>query len=164
RAFTPAASSNIGMVRPGQWCLIPSPASRPSFSVSRRAPATISGRLAHGFVEHFDGERWQLVQSPNPGKRGNTLYGIVSLAANRACAVGDQSHDGNPQDPLALSWDGTHWKPTQVSSIADGNRRLFGVATEPAGGLLAVGENETDTPMGTLGFAAVFRPGSGWIS
>ncbi len=157
------------------WTVVPHPepgVSAQLFGVSARASDDIWAVgtyqeplfTLHGFVEHFDGKRWQLVQSPNPGKRGNTLYGIVSVAANRAFAVGDQSHDGNPQEPLVLSWDGTHWKPTQVSSIADGNRRLFGVAAEPAGGLLAVGENETDTPMGTLGFAAVFRPGSGWIS
>src|SRR5215468_3615395 len=30
--------------------------------------------------------------------------------------------------------------------------------------VLAIGENETDTAIGTLGFAAIFRPGFDWIT
>jgi hypothetical protein len=98
------------------------------------------------------------VLSPNPGRRGNTLYGVVSIAADKAFAVGDRSDDGSPQQSLVLSWDGVQWNPAHVFGLADGNRRLFSIAARPAGGLLAVGENETDTATGTLGFRGDLPP------
>jgi hypothetical protein len=157
------------------WSVVPHPepgVSAQLFGVSARARddvwavGTFQDPLyaLHTFIEHFDGEQWELVPSPNPGDRGNTLYGVVSVAANKAFAVGDQSNAGAPQQPLVLSWDGSRWNPVQAFSHPDGNRRLFSIVAKPAGGALAVGEDETDTATGTTGFAAILRPGFDWIT
>jgi hypothetical protein len=157
------------------WTVIPHPepgVSAQLFGVSARAAddvwavGTYQEPLfsLHSFIEHFDGEQWQLVPSPNPGTRGNTLYGVSAVAANMAFAVGDQSNDESPQQPLLLGWDGLRWSAMPAFGVADGNQRLFGIASQPAGVQLAVGEDETDTATGTLGFAEIFRPGTGWMS
>jgi hypothetical protein len=39
-------------------------------------------------VEHFDGHRWSVVPSPNPGAAGNHLYGVAAASSGDVWAVG----------------------------------------------------------------------------
>src|SRR5262249_22028737 len=41
-------------------------------------------------VEHFDGARWSVVASPDPGSAGNHLYGVAAAGPDDVWAVGQQ--------------------------------------------------------------------------
>jgi hypothetical protein len=61
-------------------------------------------------VEHWDGTRWNIVSSPNPGIR-HELSAVSAIAPDDAWAVGSQAnHQRNLIDrTLAMHWDGKQW-------------------------------------------------------
>lgn len=66
----------------------------------------------HAIIDHWNGERWQLV--PGPPARSE-LYGVAALSANDVWAVGDVSvstANGFERLALTLHWNGAAW--TQV--------------------------------------------------
>jgi hypothetical protein len=95
----------------------------------------------HTLVEHWDGARWSVVASPDPGPTdgGNALWGVRSVSQDDVWAVGNAGGvlDTYPwTTPLVFHWDGSTW--TQVG--APGSGSLFGLAAEPGrAGLSAVG-------------------------
>lgn len=59
-------------------------------------------------IEHWDGTRWSVVPSPDPGPAGNHLYGVAAAGPDDIWAVGQQ--DGQAADtPLVEHWDGHSW-------------------------------------------------------
>ena len=91
-------------------------------------------------IEHWDGLKWRMVNSPSPeSANGNALWAVTAIRATDVWAVG--SVDGvldtlTSTTPLVAHWDGSAW--TQV--IAPGSGQLLGLAAEPAGaGLSATG-------------------------
>jgi len=64
-------------------------------------------------VEHWDGHRWTVVPSPNPGATGNHLYGVAAASPDDVWAVGQR--DGTSSDqPLVEHWDGHNWTVATV--------------------------------------------------
>jgi hypothetical protein len=78
------------------------------------------GTLDHTFAEHWDGSRWQVVHTLNPG--GNSKYhdfwGVTALTSNSVWAVG--STGLNTFQPFAEHWNGTAWSLVKTVPIADG--------------------------------------------
>lgn len=77
------------------------------WAVGYRAAGAASATL----VEHFDGETWTTVPSPNPGGSGlNRLDGVDAIASDDVWAVGtfDAKRD-NRLHNLAMHWDGSSW-------------------------------------------------------
>jgi hypothetical protein len=113
------------------------------------------GPLDQTLIEHWNGARWTLVPSPNPGgtSSDNDLWGVAAVASGDAWAVGGVGAFLNPQfsAPLALHWDGSGW--TRVSVPAPAGGELLGVAAEPAGaGVSATGDTvKPATPYGYVG-------------
>src|SRR5260370_30168193 len=61
-------------------------------------------------IEHWDGSRWSIVNSPNVGTGNNELWGISATSATDVWAVGiSQAHPGASPQPLTLHWNGTQW-------------------------------------------------------
>jgi hypothetical protein len=101
------------------------------------------GPLDQTLIEHWNGSRWRVVPSPNPGGSSvdNDLWGVAAIRSGDIWAVGGVGAFLDPQfsAPLALHWDGSHWAQVGVSAPSAGE--LFGVAAEPAGaGISATGD------------------------
>jgi hypothetical protein len=94
-------------------------------------------------IEHWNGGRWTVVPSPNPGGPSvdNDLWGVAARGSNDVWAVGGVGAFLNPQfsSPVSLHWNGSTWAQAAVAAPQAGE--LFGVAVEPgASGISAVGD------------------------
>jgi hypothetical protein len=101
------------------------------------------GLLDQTLIEHWNGARWAVVPSPDPGgsSSDNDLWSVAVIASGDAWAVGGVGAFLNPQfsSPLALHWDGSNW--SQVGIAAPSAGELLGVAGAPAGaGISATGD------------------------
>jgi hypothetical protein len=98
----------------------------------------------HTLIEHFDGTRWSIVPSPDPGTTGNVLYGVKALDRNAAWAVGEENGNGPLDRALILGWGGEKWTAFDAPSDPGTNTRLLSLAADSAGVIYAVGEAEND--------------------
>lgn len=86
---------------------------------------------------HYDGARWTLVSSPNPGV-DNTLRGVVAIAPNDVWAVGHY-WNYDRQHSLTMRWNGVAW--TVVAAPDPGFEPQQGQANGP--------EKEKEQPAAT---------------
>jgi hypothetical protein len=71
-----------------------------------------SGPPAHTLVEHWNGTRWRIVPSPDPGGDGldDVLWDVHAFSTDDAWAVGTTGSDGSPSNQTLIErWDGSHW-------------------------------------------------------
>ena len=70
--------------------------------------------MARTVIEHYDGTRWRLVQSPDPGSHYNGLVSVSMSSADDGWAVGLHADGDDPSKtvPLYLHWDGADWRRT----------------------------------------------------
>jgi len=92
-------------------------------------------------TEHWNGRRWRIVASPDPGGPAQTNELVAIAAAGpQAWAVGNAS-SGHTYFPLALRWNGTSWKVCTVSLPAGTVGGAFwGAGPAPSGKAWAVGD------------------------
>ncbi len=119
------------------WQVVPAPAPQGSLHSTLADVVGVSGSdvwaVGHIFVpnasqtliEHYDGDNWEIVVSPNPGGSGinsfNGLSGVDATAANDAWAVGHYfslSDQPAGSSTLAIHWDGSAW--TMVATPREG--------------------------------------------
>ncbi len=68
------------------------------------------GRAHRTFVTRWNGNKWNVVDSPNPGQYSNGISSVAAIAADDVWVVGDyEDKISNPQ-PLLLHWDGHGWR------------------------------------------------------
>jgi len=69
------------------------------------------GQLGRTLTQHWNGETWSVVPSPNTAEdRYNSLTSVSCLAPDDCWAVGNTSSwNQNYRQPMALHWDGTAW-------------------------------------------------------
>ncbi|MGH2681806.1 MAG: hypothetical protein ACRDIX_01075 [Actinomycetota bacterium] len=90
-------------------------------------------------IQHWDGTRWTVVPSPNPTRRHNSLNGIVALSPTDAWAVGyAEGATGGPKT-MTLHWDGAAWSSVPSPDPGEEFNVLWGMGTDGAGGVWAVG-------------------------
>lgn len=99
------------------------------------------------FIEHWDGQRWSVVPSPNRENGtfvSSELFAVAAVANDDVWAVGV---GGTYQKPLIEHWDGTSWSivPNPAENIFGS---LDGVAAVSADDVWAVGY-DTSTPFPT---------------
>ena len=91
-------------------------------------------------VEHWNGTRWSVVPSPDPGPTGNCLFGVAAGGRGDVWAVGQQN--GTSSDaPLVEHWDGHSWAAVSVPGIGLTGGLLQGVAVR-GGEVWAVGQSD----------------------
>jgi hypothetical protein len=94
-------------------------------------------------IEHWDGARWSVVPSPDPGSSGNHLYGVAAAGPGDVWAVGQR--DGSHSDlPLVEHWDGHDWAAVDVPSAGLTGGLLQGVAVHGSQ-VWAVGQSDDGT-------------------
>jgi hypothetical protein len=99
-------------------------------------------------TEHWDGQKWTVVPSPNPGSTpacahsntGNMLNAIAAVASNDVWAVGFKFTCTAALTPLIIHWDGTKW--SNVNSpplLTNDNSALNGIVAFSSSNIFAVG-------------------------
>lgn len=89
-------------------------------------------------IEHWNGNDWSVVDSPDLGYTDGRLLGVAAVAANDAWAVGDY-FDGKQTLALIEHWDGTRWTVINAPSSAHGDDELWSVSAIDAKDVWAVG-------------------------
>ena len=100
----------------------------------------LQGLVPQTLVEHWDGNAWSVVSSPNPGGTtyDNHLNGVAAVSSNNVWAVGGYS-DGTRMRTLVEHWDGNAWNVVSSSSPGSLSNDLNGVAVVSANNVWAVG-------------------------
>src|SRR5207249_1853226 len=108
---------------------------------------TVDGSI-RTLTEHWNGNKWRIVLSPNPDSTTNNLWGVAAVAPDDVWAVGDAGNggQGNSTDPLAIHWDGAAWAvvPTPAPGIGG---RFEAVSTASSDRAWAVGFYATFTSL-----------------
>jgi hypothetical protein len=61
-------------------------------------------------IEHWNGQAWSKVASPNPpNSAGSYLYGVSITSSNDAWAAGHYYNDAKISQPLLEHWNGRAW-------------------------------------------------------
>jgi hypothetical protein len=90
-------------------------------------------------VMHWDGERWAVVPSPNPGTAGNSLYGVAAIGPRNVWAVGQRIGGSDPDQALIEHWDGHAWSVVPSPTHGTASAALYGVGGD-SDRVWAVGE------------------------
>lgn len=145
--------------RCGSWRDVPSPplpsiVELASVSIYARSDAWAVGvnssfvvptiyPLDLGIIEHWDGTRWSIIPSPQPGNYENFLYGVATLSRSNVWAVGTQDNAKNgfvqPQLTLIEHWDGTRWSVVPSPNAKAFFNTLSGMAALAPNNIWAVG-------------------------
>jgi hypothetical protein len=119
-----------------------------------------AGSRTEPLIEHWNGEFWRQVSSPQPGagqSAGGTLAAVAALSFDDAWAVGWSGTSG-----LAEHWDGTSWALSPVNGVAKyRGSRLLAVAAAKTGGEWAVGAYQAGSGGQSRGLIARWD-GTGW--
>jgi len=96
-------------------------------------------------IEHWDGRRWRVVASPNPGWAVNSLLAVTAVSARDLWAVGGYANNLSstvlPYQTLVAHWNGRSWQtvpsqsPGELASLLRGITPIPGTRT-----LWAVGD------------------------
>jgi Phosphoesterase family len=97
----------------------------------------------HTLAEHWNGRRWTVVPTPNPGATGNCLFGVAAAGPRNVWAVG-QSNGRRTDTPLAEHWNGRRWTVVHLPSAGLTGSLLQGVAIHGQQ-VWAVGQSDNAT-------------------
>src|SRR6266852_5854425 len=136
------------------WQVVPSSNAGTAFNSLVRVAADLSGSVwavgestnpAQGndqtLVEHWNGNHWQVVTSPNAGTDNNDLHGVAVELSGNAWAVGSyfDPRTGSSRT-LIERWNGSNWNIMPSPNVGKGDNRLSGVTVELSGNAWAVGD------------------------
>lgn len=103
-------------------------------------------------IEHWNGQRWQIVASPDVNGMDNVLTSVTALSATDVWAVGQAAKMGN--SPIAQTliehWDGQSWRIVPSENLVqEGRNSLTGIAAVSADDIWAVGiVDQASSPQG----------------
>jgi len=92
-----------------------------------------SDGLNETLSEQWDGSAWKLVDTPNAGANGSQLYGVATVSASEAWAVGYSAGDPSTytSSTLVERWTGSAWSvvssPNPSKDPLYGANQLYGV-------------------------------------
>ena len=90
-------------------------------------------------IEHWDGNQWSVVSSPNPGAERNDLFGVTAVASNDIWAVGEQLGATGTFQTLTEHWNGTTWSVISSQNVGSGENSLHAVSATSTQDVWAVG-------------------------
>lgn len=94
--------------------------------------------LARTLVMHWDGRRWAIVDSPNPGD-GEHVLASASATTDEDVWLAGYSRDGSSFRSLILHWDGAGWRATYPAAEVPPGGEAVGAISAAGGSALAVG-------------------------
>jgi hypothetical protein len=95
----------------------------------------------HSLIVHWNGQAWEVVPSPSPGRSVSNLLGVAAVSSSSAWAVGYSSNAPDTQRTLIEHWNGSAWKQVASPNVGGARvqNRLLGVAAVSASSAWAVG-------------------------
>jgi hypothetical protein len=100
--------------------------------------ATSTSAASETLIESWDGAKWSIDSSPDPGEKGDWLNSVSCTSSDKCVAVGmENSNDG--WKALIESWDGTSWSVTRSPRSG----QLRGISCRSARSCVAVGNYAT---------------------
>lgn len=151
-AVVTAPQNPVSALSCARWSVVPSP-NATDFDVNGLSGvAAVSARDvwavggsgtqrsgAQTLIEHWNGTQWQIVSSPNPSARYDTLYSVAALSPHDVWAVGLDANDMGVTQTLIEHWNGTRWQVVPSPNPGSLNNELFSVAAVSARDVWAVG-------------------------
>ena len=148
----PPAIAAVPAAACGSWKVIPSPnaGSEPSLlnavtAVSPSEAYAVGNRfdpdtgVYHTLIERWNGSKWKVASSPDPGDATNSLGSVAAVGAGEAWAVGTTVSGGSGFRTLTEHLTGGTWAAVQSPSPGDQESQLLGVTAVTAGDVWAVG-------------------------
>jgi len=173
RALVPPSKTLVEAWDGSKWSMVPSPNETPAgkqVSVGEvlSAISCLSSKLCVAvgsyeytdvtltLVELWDGTRWSVMPSPNPGGQypsNDELNAVSCVSVNQCVAVGDYQLVGGLKEGLVETWTGAGWTVESSTSLgAPSQGSLRGVSCASSGNCVAVGWQSVGSPSGD------FRP------
>jgi hypothetical protein len=90
-------------------------------------------------TEHWDGNNWSIVPSPNMGTSNNVLQAVVAASSNDVWAAGHWDVSGPVHQTLVEHWDGSSWSVVPSPSTGGVANILRGIAARAGNDVWAVG-------------------------
>ncbi len=125
------------------WSVIPSPnpgsAGNYLYSVAALSPKNvwavgnflnIGESFNRSLIEHWNGIKWSVITSPNPGTQYNYLEAVAPISTNNVWAVGVYVSPGIQQG-LIEHWNGTKWNVISSPTIQALGNNLQAVTQVP---------------------------------
>ncbi|HLX39415.1 MAG TPA: hypothetical protein VKR42_02745 [Ktedonobacteraceae bacterium] len=103
------------------------------WAVGRTVIDTATQNSQQTLIEHWNGSRWNVISSPNPGTYSE-LSSVAVVSANDIWAVGYSNNR-----PLTEQWNGSRWNVVASPDLSSSS--LNGVAVVSAHDIWAVGTN-----------------------
>lgn len=99
-------------------------------------------QFALTFIEHWDGQMWQHVESPSVPQYSNHLYAVAAVSGKEVWAVGASHNGTDVWHTMAMWWDGAAWRIVPTPNVGPISS-LNGVSAVSASDIWAVGESST---------------------
>ena len=112
-------------------------------------------------AEHYDGTKWTVSRTPDPGTSGNHLYAVYAVSRNDVWAVGQRLDGRTPDQALVEHWDGDRWSVVSLPASVSQDVLLDGVTATSDGQVYVVGEANSPAGGGRP-LIEHFAPGHGW--
>lgn len=119
--------------------------------------------LFQTLLEHWNGQRWSVVASPNVD-HFNTLSGVIALSSTNVWAVGASSSAPNQEEQtLIMHYDGSQWKVVASPNVKASSNHLGGITAISAHDVWAVGQyGDSDKGAGETKTLVEHWNGSRW--
>src|SRR5207245_6465223 len=99
-------------------------------------------------IEQWNGKKWSIVTSPNPGAQLNELFGVAAVSANDVWAVGSFALTGfSPSQPLIEHWNGTSCSAVSSPNVGTQTNGLNAITAVSASDMCAAGGDNNATAM-----------------
>ncbi len=110
------------------------------WAVGYSYPSSSGGQQT--LIEHWDGNSWSIVDSPNVGLCHNELTGVTVVSSNDIWAVGTMLICGGRYQTLIEHWDGKNWSIVSSPNFGLGGNWLSQIAKISANDIWAIGYAE----------------------
>jgi Phosphoesterase family len=104
--------------------------------------------LFETLAEHWNGNNWTVVPTPDPGSSGNHLYAIDTVSPDDVWAAGQQLGGQAPDNGLVEHWDGHSWSVVSLPPSVSASVLLDGIAATADGQVWVAGEADSPTQGG----------------
>ena len=105
------------------------------------------GGIFQAMILHFDGSRWSIAASPQPGTLANQLNAVVAISATDVWAVGSDSNDPQNSTSMILRFDGNSWFQVVGPSVK-GSSGLSAITGVSPTDITAIGSTRTSATSG----------------
>lgn len=115
-------------------------------------------------IQHWNGNAWTTVSSPNPSANGDVLNGVSAAASTDVWAVGTaNTRASNFERALTLHWDGGSWYEVAPPDVVGQAERLNAVSALSSSLAWSVGSSPSALPRSGLPLPLIsFWNGNYW--